>query len=802
VTTLLQDLRQGARTIVHQPGLSIVIVLTLALAIGANTVTFSFTNILLLRPLPVHDQNTLAWIFMVDPQRGGNRGAVSIPDLLDYRSRLQSFTNIAATRTGSAIMTGRGDAAALTASQVTANIFETWGLRMQLGRPLSAGADRPGAPGEVVLSHQFWQRQFGGAESIVGDSLTLNGRPHAVVGVLRPEIEIGNLSLIDVWLPLTLDPDLPRDVRNARVSGRLRAGVSFEEAHAEVAAVAQQLQQEHPKTNSSWNARLAETHEAMTGSDTWIVLALLMLVVTFVLLIACANIANLVLARATGRRREMAVRAALGASRMRMVRQLVTESVLLGLLGGAVGLAVAYAGLAVIKAAAYEPFFEMVVIDRTVLLFTALLSLASPIVFSLLPAFHASKTDVNETLKDSGTRAGGGVRGRRSRAVLVVSQLSLAMMLLIVATLLVRSMISITRMDLGFDPSNLVTLRVEAPEWRYPTDASIAGYYDRLQARLAALPGVRSASTVDRLPVLGGEATVPLDVSGYAASRDQDRPWAVSVIAGHGFFRTAGIRLVAGREFEPGDTPDRLPVAIVNETMARRYWGDPQKALGGQVRVERDARGWLQVIGVVGDVKNGDLEAATNPLIYRAARQIPVRALDVMIRAADPDRTLGVIRSEVTALDRDVPIQRLRTMQEAFDDELSSVRILTGMFAAFAVIALVLAASGLYGVISYSVSQRSQEIGIRMALGAVPRDIRALVVRQTAWLVAAGTAFGIAGGVALAQASTALLYEVSANDPTTYITVAAGLAVIAALSALPPIHRATRVDPVLTLRGE
>jgi putative ABC transport system permease protein len=801
VHTLLQDLRYGARTLVHQPGFALIIVLTLALAIGANTVAFSFTNILLLRPLPVRDQATLGWIFMIDPQRGGDRGQVSVPDLLDYRASLQSFSHVAGSTSRSLTMSGRGEALALSATAVTTNLFETWGLAMRAGRPLAEGTDRPGGADEVVLSHQFWQRQFGGDASIVGQALVLNGRPFTVTGVLAPDIEIGNLSTIDVWVPLTLDPALPRDIRNVRVTARLKPGVSFPAAAAEVHAVAQRLAREHPDTNTAWNARLAPTREAMTGSDTWIILALLMLVVGFVLLIACANIANLVLARATGRRKELAVRAALGASRLRMVRQLLTETLILGVLGGAAGLALAYGGLYIIKAAAYEQFFELVVIDRNVLLFTGLLSLASPIVFSLLPALHASKTDLNETLKDSGARTGGGVRGRRSRSVLVVSQLALAMMLLIVAALLVRTMIAINTANMGFDPSGLATVRVDLPEWRYKNDASIADYYSRLLARLNSLPGVQRATAADRLPVLGGEAPVQLTIDGYAPPREQDRPWAGSVITAEDFLAVAGINMVAGREFTAADTADRTPVAIVNEEMARRYWGDPLKALGSRVKVERDPRGWIEIVGIAANVKTMELEDA-NPLIYRAARQLPVRSIDVLVRGADADRLLPVIRGEMTALDRDIPLQRLRTVREAFKDELSSLGILSGMFISFAVIALLLAASGLYGVISYSVSQRAQEIGIRLALGATVGDIRALVVRQTAFLIAAGCVLGLLGGIALAQSTSTLLYDVSPTDPSTYIAVAVVLSGVAALSALVPVRRAVRVDPLVTLRGE
>jgi putative ABC transport system permease protein len=799
--TFLQDLHYAARVIRQRPGYALVIVLTLALAIGANTVTFSFTNILLLRPLPVQDQNTLGWVFMINPQRGAERSPSSVPDLLDFRQSLTSSSDIAGMRPGSHTMTGRGDAQMLSAYEVTANMFGTWGLQTVAGRGFLESEDSPGAPAVVVLSHRFWQRQFARDPSIVGQSLTLDGTPTTVIGVLTPDIEFGSLSQIDVWMPLTLDPSLPRDQRNVRVTARLKSGVVLEQASAEVAAVAQRLQQDHPATNAGWAARLAPTKEAITGSDTWIILGLLMLVVCFVLLIACANIANLVLARATGRRREMAVRAALGASRVRMVRQLLTESMLLGVLGGALGLGVAYGGLAVIKAAAYEPFFELVVIDRNVLMFTAALSLVTPLVFSLLPALQASRTSMNDTLKDGGARGGSGRRGRRSRAVLVVSQLALAMSLLIVSGLLVRTMIAINTVDWGFEPAGVLSMRVDAPRWRYASDAAVRDYYDRVIARLGAMPGVRSVAAVDRLPVLGGEGTVPLTVDGYAPPRDEDRPWAAATIATQQFFAASAIPIVAGRGFEAHDATTPQRVAVVSQEMARRYWGSVERAVGGRVMIDRDDRTWLTVVGVAGDLRRADLKG-TNPQIYSSADQSPQRTMSIMVRAADPDALAGTARAELRAVDPDIAVSQLRTMAEAFNDEMSSSRILTGMFASFALLALVLAAAGLYGVISYSVSHRVQEIGIRMALGAVPGDIRRLVVRQTVVLVVVGCALGLVGGAVIARLTSQVLYDVSAADPSTYIAVAAILAAVAIVATYAPVRRATRVDPLLALRAE
>jgi predicted permease len=345
-------------------------------------------------------------------------------------------------------------------------------------------------------------------------------------------------------------------------------------------------------------------------------------------------------------------------------------------------------------------------------------------------------------------------------------------------------MIAINTANMGFDPSGLVTVRVDLPEWRYKNDASIGDYYSRLLARLNTLSGVQGATATDRLPVLGGEAPVQLTIDGYSAPREQDRPWAGSVITTEDFLAVGGIRLIAGREFTPADTVDRAPVAIVNEEMARRYWGDPQKALGSRVKVERDQRGWIEIVGIAGNVKTAELNNA-NPVIYRAARQLPVRGIDVLVRGADPDRLLAAMRSEMTALDRDIPLQKLRTVREAFKDEMSSLVILSGMFMSFAAIALVLAASGLYGVISYSVSQRAQEIGIRLALGATVRDIRSLIVRQTAFLIGTGCVLGLLGGIALAQSTSALLYDVSPSDPSTYVVVAFVLASVAGSSRRP-----------------
>ena len=795
--TFLQDLFYGVRMVRRQPAFSLVVILTLALAIGANTVIFSFANILMLRPLPLKDTDRLGWIFAVDPHMGGNRGPLSIPEFMDYRKALTSFEAIGASTRTNVTLTGRGDAKRLTASRVTANLIDLWGLRMRAGRGFSAGADAPGAPPEIVISHHYWDRELNRDPSIVGQSMTIDGRPSTVVGVLNPEIEIGSISEIDVWTPVTLSADAAREDRILRVNGRLKPGVTRAQAEAEVRQIALALAREHPKTNEGWSARVAPTREAMTGTDTWVIMTLLSLVVGFVLLLACANLANLVLSRATGRRRELAVRSALGASRTRVIRQMLTENLVYGVCGGAAGLVVAYAGLAAMRAAAYEPFFAMVRIDRNVLGFTALLALLTPMLFAILPALHATRADAGEALKDGGTRTAGGVRAARSRSVLIVAQLGLAVMLLVLATLLVQALVNISDAPIGIDKNRLLTAKLDLPSWRYANAAAISTYGDQLLARLKGNPAIENAAMSDRLPMLDGEPISEVTIDGRTASRPEDRPWAVATTVSDAYFSTMGIALVNGRSFGPEDQPGRVKVALVNREMARRFWG-AKDAVGSGFSLAGER---LQIVGVVSDVLREDREGV-NPQIYLSSRQRPASAMTLIVRAADPQAVAPDVRAQIRGLDADVPVYDMRAYQQALDDDLSSSRILGSMFVAFALLALVLAASGLYAVVSYAASQRVKEFGVRIALGASPADITRMMLRQTSVLVVIGLAIGLVGGRVLAMGATTLLYKVSPSDPVTYAGVALTLGAIALAASYVPVRRATSVDPVRALRLE
>jgi putative ABC transport system permease protein len=801
--TFFQDLRYGTRMVGRQPAFSLVVVMTLALAIGGNTVIFSFANVLLLRPLPLDHADRLGWIFAVDPHHGGDRGTLSVPEFLDYRKALTSFDALGASVRTSLTLTGRGDARRLAASRVSANLIDMWGLRLALGRGFSRGADSPGAAREVVISDHYWRHDLGADRTIVGQTLMLDGRPAAVAGVLAPDIEIGNLSEIDVWTPLSLSPDLPRAERTLRVNGRLKPGVTLAQAAAEVRQVAQRLATEHPATNEGWSARVAPSREAMTGTETWLVMTLLSLVVGLVLLLACANLANLVLSRVTGRRRELAVRSALGASRARVIRQMLTENLVYGMCGGIAGLGVAYLGLSLIRAAAYEPFFAMVQVDRNVLLFTAALALVTPMLFAILPALQSTRADTSDALKDTGGRTAGGGRAARSRSVLIVVQLGLAVMLLILATLLVQALNNMNNASLGLDARRLLTARIELPAWRHTNAAATAEYREQLLVRLQSTLGVEGAALTNRLPLLDSEPITDVTIVGRAPGRAEDRPWAVTATVSDTYFPTAGIPIVSGRTFTREDRPGRPMVAIINAEMARRHWGTPARAIGARLRLagERDEDSALEVVGVVGDVLRADREGV-NPQIYMSFRQRPLSSVTLMVRATDPFAVAAPVRAQIRALDADVPVYQLRPLQQALDEDLSSNRVLGSLFVAFALLALVLAASGLYAVVSYSASQRVKEIGLRMALGAAPRDITRMMLGQTTMLVVIGVGLGLAGGRALAAGAAALLFQVSPGYPRSYAGVALSLAAVALLASFVPVRRAISTDPVSALRLE
>ena len=631
----------------------------------------------------------------------------------------------------------------------------------------------------------------------------LDGRACTIAGVLTPAIELGNLSLVDVWMPLVDDPMAARrDVRTLAITGRLNPGVTVDGAGAEAEAVAEQLQREHPDTNAGWTASTLSSRAAMAGTGTFVILGMLALVVAFVLLIACANVANLMMARITGRRRELAVRAALGATRWTLVRELVAESCWLGAAGGAAGLAAANASLRLIRAASAEPFFQAIVIDHNVVLFAFGLSFLTPLLFSVIPALHSS--DASASGLKEGARSSGSVRARRSRAALVVAQVSLALMLLVVAGLVLRTVVEMTRVAYGFDASSVLTAEIELPKWKDWSPEQEARYYVSLLTALRRSADVQAAAVTSTLPVVANGARTQFDVAGRPVVADQ-RPWAYEFRASDGYFEAMGIPVLRGRAFADADRAGQEPVALVDAEAARRYWPASEDALGARISVAPPgsaAPHWMRVVGVVGNVPDANVESPVAPHVYVSMLQQPAASVAIVVRTAAPERAVAAVREAVASVDRDVALFRAGTLSDRLDQELSSTRILMMLFVAFAVIALTLAASGLYAVISYSVGQRTQEIGVRIALGAVAADIHRLVFTQGIRLVALGGVIGLAGAGLLGRALSSILFKVTPFDPITYASVIALVLTSSGIAIVVPAWRATRLDPVRSLRAE
>ena len=687
----------------------------------------------------------------------------------------------------------------------TASLFKAWSILPLHGRVIQPDDDRPGAPRVAVLSHGFWARQFGSDPAVVGRALRLDGEPHVVVGVLTPTIEIGTFSEIDVWTPLspTADPN-DREDRSLRVTGRLKPDVDVAQAAAEIQGRAEKQQRDHPATNAGWSAQVVPFRRGMSSANSWVVITLMAVAVGLVLAVACANVANLMLARGTARQRETAVRAALGASRGRLVRQLLTEGLVLAVGGGVLGVLLAAWGLDVIRSVTFEPFFQLVVVDRRVLAFCAVLVFLAPLLFGLLPALQATRLDLVTFLKDAAGGAVGSSRGRtRLRGSLVAGQLALAITLLIVAGLTVRTAMALRQLHLGFEHRGLLTLKTELPATRYASDDSVRSFQDELEKALAATPGVRAVAAATVRPLLDPPRTAALSVEGEEPRPDQVRPWAAREVVSPDYFRTLGLSLSRGRAFTPDDAPGSEPVAVVNEALASRYFAG-QDVLGRRIRLGDADAPWLTVVGVSADVINENPEEPARPHAYLPLRQQPTRTLTFFVRGEPLEPIVAAARREVTRLDPDQPLYDVKTMERALFEELAGDRVVTGLFIVFALVALSLATVGLYGLVSYLVSQRSREIGVRLALGARRSDVLRLVIGQGSRFILAGLVIGLALGLAMARvmASGLLGLGISPHDPVTFTVVPAVLVLVSFLATLLPARRAARVDPASVLRSE
>jgi putative ABC transport system permease protein len=803
MNAIRQDLTYALRLLIRQPGVTFIAILTLALGIGANTAIFSAVNAVLLRPLPYANADRLVMVFEKRQAEGVLDNVVSPTDFLDWSKMNGAFDRIAAMSAERADLTGAGEPVRLSAGAVSPPFFNVLGVQPALGRTFRAEEAIVGQHRVVILSHDLWQRRFGSDASVVGRKIQLNGIPHEVVGVLPSTFEFPDTELA-LWIPLALEggPQAPSRVNHfLNVYARLKPDVTLERARAEMDRVGSQLQQQYPGANRNHGAHVALLRDQLRAPVREGLLALFG-AVAFVLLIACVNVANLLLAKAASRKREMAVRAALGAGRLRLAAQTLTESVLLALCGGAAGLLVALWGIQLLRQLAPQGVpvlgVDHVGLDSRVLAFTFILSIGTGVLFGLLPAWHLASQDVNESLKDGG-RTLGGVR-RRLRLALVVSEIALASLLLVGAGLTLRSFQTLLQAEPGFRQQGVLTAFITLPAGRYREDGKRVATYDEIERRLASLPGVHSVGATSHLPLSGQDSRSGVVIENRELTPDtptRAHPRAVTL----DYFKTMGIRLVSGRNFAATDHSESPFVVVVNETMARRYWPGVSP-VGKRVRFAGSATSaWREVVGIVGDVKHWGFDRPVNPEWYLPQKQMVWDGLTfVLATDRDPAALTAAVREQLRAVDADLPLSNVRTMEQVAARAVAARRATMLLLAIFGGLALVLAAAGIYGVMAQLVTLRSPEIGIRMTLGAQPGMVMRLILREGFVQAAIGLSIGLAGGIALMRGFRAVLYQVSPADPITLAAVAAILLGTTLLACFVPARRAMRVDPVQALR--
>ncbi|HEX8073330.1 MAG TPA: ABC transporter permease [Pyrinomonadaceae bacterium] len=810
MTTLWQDLRYGVRVLRQSRGFTAVAVVSLALGIGANTAVFSVVNAVLLRALPYAEPARLVLLWSTERASGDDRGQVSATDVADFAARNHVFAAVSTYGDWQGFISGDGGLPErLVAAQVGEGFFEVLRGRALLGRTFLPEEQQDGKDFVVVLSYGLWQRRFGGDPSVVGRTIQLGGRPYTVVGVMPADFQSLPKGLLnapaELYRPVAEPPDeTQRGARHLRAIARLRDGVTVEQAQAEMRLIAAQLEAEHPRANANYGVRVTPLGEDLTGP---LRPALLMLLgaVGFVLLIACANVGNLLLARSAARQKELAIRAALGAGRWRIVRQLMTESVLLALAGGALGLLGALWGTSLIEAAGAQlvPWLGAVEIDGRVLGFTCALSLVTGLIFGLAPAWRMSRPELNETLKEGGRGAGAGSVRSRLRSGLVVAEVALALVLLICAGLLIKSVARLYNVNPGFEAARVLTMNVWLPRAQRPQPRDWHAAYARIIERLEAVPGVEAAALVSTLPADGFDRrTVELEGQAYQPG---EYPDVDNYVVTPDYLRAMSIPVLRGRAFAAADTADAPPVALVSETMARRLWpgADP---LGRRLRYYSSAgpaQAWVTVVGVVGDVRQYGLDKPGTMGLYRPDAQLPSFAGTLVVRTTQAPASLAAqVRREIAATDKDVAVYGLQPMTTLLAETILLRRFAVLLLGAFAALALVLAVVGLYGVMAYTVTQRTHEIGVRLALGAQARDVFRLVIGHGMLLTLAGTGLGLLASLALTRVLRTLLYEVSTTDPLTYAGLTALLAAVALVACYVPARRATKVDPMTALRYE
>jgi putative ABC transport system permease protein len=800
---LWQDLRYGARMLLKQPGITFVAALTLALGIGANSAIFSVVNAVLLRPLPLDDPDRLIKIWETFPPSG--RGTVSVPNLKDWREQNTVFNGIAAYQFSSFNLRGQDSPERLQGATVSPNFFDMVGVQPRLGRAFQVGEDEAGRNRVTLLSHGLWQRAFYGDAGVVGKEIPLNGENFTVVGVMPPEFRFPSRST-ELWVPLVSPPDQVNN-RGSHwmfTLARLKPDVSFEQAREQMVSIAKRIEQQYPDSQAGRSVFLIPLQEE-TVQGIRPALRALMFAVGFVLLISCANVANLLLARATSRRREIAVRTALGAGRLRLVRQLLTESLLLAAAGGALGLALAKWGVEALLtwAANILPRANEVGLDWRVVAFTAALSLLTGVFFGLIPALQSSRVDLQSALKEGGA-AGSGAQSNLLRSALVVVEVAATLVLLIGAGLLIKSFIRLYGTDLGFKAENVLTMSLSLPKAKYPDVQAAANFYQQLLDRVAALPGARSTGVINYLPLQQWGYNGGITVEGQGPYEPGREPLAEFRAISRDYFRTMSVPLVRGRFFTAQDQSNSAPVVIVNQALAQSYLPG-QDPIGKRIRAIGDD--WRTVVGVVGDVRQSGVTRAAMAEVFVPIPQAIwtglTQTMSLAVRAdAEPEALVSAVRSAVREIDPAQPVFNVKTMEAVVADSVSDRQLNMLLLGIFAAVALTLAVIGIYSVMSYTVSQHTREIGIRMALGAQPMDVLKLVVGQGMSLTLVGVGLGVTGAFGLTRLMAALLYGVTATDPLTFTVVSALMVIVALLACYLPARRATKVDPMVALRVE
>jgi len=805
MNNLLRDLRFGVRTLRKAPGFTLIAIFTLALGIGATTAIFSVVNAVLLRSLPLPKAERLMTIWEDYRAKDGPELEWTSPTgFSDWRDQAQSFDHVAAWQGWQPTLTGQAEPEQLIGATVSYNTFEMLGVLPNQGRTFRKEEDQRGAEKVVILSHGLWQRRFGGDPSLIGKPISLMGENWTVVGVMPAGFQFPVIPKADLYRTLmpSLGEGCQRGCLTLRVIARLKEGVTETQARSELETLARNIAQQFPESNAGVGVTLKPLHDYLTRDVKTPMYALLG-AVALLLLIACANVANLLLARSATREKEIAIRAALGAGRGRIVRQLLAESVLLALIGGVLGLLVSYwmVDLLVSFSPDGTPRLSEVVVDRRVLGFSLGLSVLTGLLFGLAPAWQISRTDVHQSLRDSGKGTPSAQRGRRALGAMVVAETALALMLLVGAGLLMKSFVQLQRVDPGFNPNGVLTAVINLPRASYPERPKVIAFYQQLLERVSALPGVQSAGAVSSLPMGGFNSDTGIVIEGRPAPPPNQQPGAWFSSVSLDYFRTMSTPLRAGRWFTERDNAQSPKVIIVNETFVRRYYPN-ENPIGKRIGDGRPD-GWREIVGVVGDVKHFGLNEESRPSMFFPDQQAgSPRMVLVMRTSNDPLSLTAAVRGAVASLDTNLALATIKTMEQVTAESIATPRFTLLIFGLFSTLALLLAAAGIYGVMSYSVTERTHEIGIRMALGASVRDVLQLIIGQGLKLTLLGTIIGLLAAWGLTRWMKSLLFDVSATDPITFIVVAILLGFVAFLACYLPARRATKVDPMIALRCE